>query len=203
MSVQLINMDCMDFMKDCADNSFDLAIVDPEYGIGVNSMNMGSRKTIRPDKRTWDNKPPSDEYFNELFRVSENQIIWGGNYFKQCWPTRCFIVWDKGETLYGRSFAECELAYTSFDKSARMFKKNPNQKDRIHVTQKPVALYKWLLHNYAKPGQSILDTHLGSGSSAIAAHYFGCDFTGIEIDKEYFDAAEARFKKATRQIALF
>ena len=193
----------MEYMATQPDKSFDLAIVDPPYGIGVNSMNMGSRTTVKPDAKKWDDKPPPDEYFVELKRVSKHQIIWGGNYFKQLWPTRCFIVWDKGESMYGRSFADGELAYTSFDKSAKIFKKNPMDLTRIHPTQKPVILYKWLLKNYAEPGQRIIDTHLGSGSSAIAAHYFGCDFVGCEIDKEYFDAMMKRFKRETAQIAMF
>ncbi len=200
--IELLNKDCKSVMARYPGNYFHLACVDPPYGIGVNSMNMGSRQTIRPDTRGWDNAVPSQAYFDELRRVSQNQIVWGGNYFDLP-PSRCFFVWDKGETMYGRSFAECEMAWTSFDKSARMIKISPVQLDRIHVTQKPVKLYEWLLGNYAKPGQRILDTHLGSGSSAIAAHYFGCDFVGCEIDKEYFDAAKARVDQETRQIAMF
>ena len=163
MGVEMLNVDCMTFMATLPDKAFDLAIVDPPYGIGVNSMNMGSRKTVKPDSRSWDDAPPPQEYFVELMRVSAEQIIWGGNYFPLR-PSRCFVIWDKGESMYGRDFAECELAWVSFDKSARIYKQNPNQIDRIHPTQKPVKLYKWILTNYAKPGQRILDTHLGSGS---------------------------------------
>jgi len=200
--IELLNIDCMEYMKDCKDNEFDLAIVDPPYGIGVNSMNMGSRKTVRPDKtKTWDDAVPTDRYFNELFRISSNQIIWGGNYFKlPC--SQYFAIWDKGETMYGRDFAECEYAWVNKG-GTRIHKQSPNQLDRFHPTQKPVKLYEWLLTNYSEPNQRILDTHLGSGSSAIAAHYFGCDFVGMEIDKDYYDAAKARFDNETAQKALF
>ena len=202
MTIELLNCDCMDLLRDAPDNHWDLAIVDPPYGIGVNSMNMGSRKTIRPDSRSWDDAVPPEKYFTELQRVSKEQIIWGGNYF-DIRPSRCFVIWDKGESMYGRDFAECEFAWVSFDKSARIYKQNPNQLDRIHPTQKPVKLYEWLLTNYAKPGQRILDTHLGSGSSAIAAHYFGVDFVGCELDKDYYDAAVKRFAQQTAQLAMF
>ena len=200
--IELLNIDCMEYMATLPDNAFDLAIVDPPYGIGVNSMNMGSRKTVKPDKRNWDDFVPDAGYFEELKRVSENQIIWGGNYFNLP-PTRCFLIWDKGEMMYNRSFADCEQAWTSFDKSARMYKKNPTDTSRIHPTQKPIKLYDWLLHNYAKPGQRVIDTHLGSGSSAIAAHYFGVDFVGCELDEDYFNAAKKRFELATAQMSLF
>ncbi len=199
----LIHADCMDVMRDMPDKAFDLAIVDPPYGINVNSMNMGSRQTIRPDKRKWDDKIPAPNYFYELSRVSLHYICWGGNYFPSIWPGRCFIIWDKGESMYGRSFAECELALTNFDKSARIFKFNPNDSSRIHPTQKPIALYSWLLTNYAKPGQTILDTHLGSGSSAIAANKLGFKFTGIELDEDYFNAACERIAQHHKQTSLF
>lgn len=200
--IELLHIDCMEYMASQPDNAFDLACVDPPYGIGINSMNMGSRQTVRPDSRKWDDSPPTQSYFDELKRVSLNQIIWGGNYFN-LFPTRCFFIWDKGEGIYNRSFAECEMAWSSFDKSARMVKINPIQLDRIHPTQKPVKLYEWLLTNYAKPGQRILDTHLGSASSAIAAHYFGVDFVGCELDKDYFEAAKKRFEQQTAQLAIF
>jgi site-specific DNA-methyltransferase (adenine-specific) len=202
MTIEILNCDCMEYMATLPDKAFNLAIVDPPYGIGVNAMNMGCRQTIKPDKRNWDNSVPTEEYFNELRRVSKEQIIWGGNYFNLP-PTRCFLIWDKGEMMYGRSFADCELAWTSFDKSARMYKKNPTDLSRIHPTQKPIKLYDWLLHNYAKPGQKILDTHLGSGSSAIAAHYFGVDFVGCELDDDYYNAAKKRFEQCTEQTTLF
>ena len=197
-------MDCLEYMAGCEDNAFDLAIVDPPYGIDVARMNMGSRQNVKPDKsKDWDEGVPDDRYFSELQRVSREQIIWGGNYFRQIWPTRGFIVWDKGESMYGRSFAECEQAWTSFDMSARIYKKSPMDNYRIHPTQKPVDLYHWCLKSYAEPGQRILDTHLGSGSSAIAAHYFGCDFVGTEIDPDYFQAAQERFDNETKQVAMF
>ena len=197
-ALELSCEDCMALMARYPDKHFDLAIVDPPYGIGVNSMNMGSRKTVRPDKRNWDDEIPSAEYFAELRRVSKNQIIWGGNYF-QLPPSRGWVVWDKGESMYGRSFAECELAWMSLDASARIFKLNPMQLDRFHPTQKPVELYAWLLTKYAKPGQRILDTHLGSGSHAIACHYFGAHLTACEIDADYFAAATARIQRETAQ----
>lgn len=134
--------------------------------------------------------------------MSENQIIWGGNYFDLP-PSRQFIIWDKGESMYGRSFSECEQAWGSFDQVARMIKINPNQPSRIHPCQKPVKLYEWLLANYAKPGQRIIDTHLGSGSSAIAAYYYGVDFVGCELDADYYNAAKARFEQSTSQVGMF
>ena len=196
--IELLNIDCMEYLKDCPDKAFDLAICDPPYGIGINGMNMGSRKTILRDKRTWDAEKPPQKYFDELRRVSLNQVIWGGNYFNLP-PGRCFLIWDKGESMYGRDFADCEQAWTSFDRSARMFKKSPVQLDRIHPTQKPVALYDWILRNYAKPGQRILDTHLGSMSSVIAAIAGGFSIVGCEIDSDYFIAGCNRVKKYLSQ----
>ena len=193
----------MDVMAKYPDNYFDLACVDPPYGINANQMQMGGRKTVAPNKKEWDSMPPDDAYFVELDRVSNNQIIWGGNYFKQIWPTRGFIVWDKVESMYGRSFAECEQAWTSMDMSARIYKQSPNDASRIHPTQKPVKLYEWLLKNYAKEGDRILDTHLGSGSSAIAAHYGGFDFVGCELDEDYYKAASERFDQETAQVDIF
>ena len=208
--IELLNCDCMEYMATVPDKYFDLSIVDPPYGIGAhkeiglgNSRN-GNRKASKWMGGDWDNEKPSDEYFNELFRISKNQIIWGGNYFDLP-PTRCFLIWDKVQRI---DMADCELAWTSFKTSARIYEfsrsnlqgfRNP---DRFHPCEKPVALYEWLLTNYAKKGQRILDTHLGSGSSAIAAHYFGVDFVGCELDKDYFDAAKARFDMATKQLAI-
>lgn len=203
--IELLHTDCMTYMATLPDKAFDLAIVDPPYGFGVN-MNMGRRagRAKKHEDKDWDAEMPTEAYFNELQRVSKNQIIWGANYFASVLgASKCFVVWDKGETMYGRDFAECELAWASFDQSARIFKKNPNQADRIHPTQKPVKLYRWLLHNYARTGQRILDTHLGSGSSAIAAHQMGFDFVGCEIDKDYYDAAVKRFNNAKMQQTLF
>ena len=199
--IELLNCDCMEYMATVPDKYFDLAIVDPPYGIGdkFKGGKTGKMNFNEIVNKDWD-KVPSDEYFNELQRVSKNQIIWGGNYFNLP-PTRCFIVWDKmiSEDF---SLAMAELAWTSFDKLAKIYKLQVPKNGKIHPTQKPVALYNWLLTNYAKKGQKILDTHLGSGSSAIAAHYFGVDFVGCELDKDYFEAAKARFDMATRQLAL-
>ena len=202
MAIKIYNMDCMEYMKGLDDNYFDLACVDPPYGIDVTKMNMGGRKTIEADKsKTWDKAVPGDDYFNELSRVSKNQVIWGGNYFNLP-PSQYFAIWDKGETMYGRDFAECEFAWVRSG-GTRIYKLNPNDKYRIHPTQKPVKLYQWLLKNYAKDGDRILDTHLGSGSSAIAAHYAGFDFVGCELDEDYFKAASKRIEIETSQIDMF
>jgi len=205
--IELLNIDCMEYMATLPDKAFDLAVVDPPYGIGVsNAKEIGykGRNVFTP--KTWDNETPKQVYFNELQRVSNEQIVWGGNYFT-IRPSRCYLIWDKGEGFKGRTYAEAEIAYTSFDANIRIFKRDPlargDYHGKIHPTQKPVALYTWILNNYAKPGQRILDTHLGSGSSAIAAHYFGCDFVGCEIDTDYFNAAKERFDRETRQVAMF
>jgi len=194
----------MEYMATCEDNAFDLAIVDPPYGI--ERFKKGSLRFDKVGKYNngieWDNKPDND-FFNELFRVSKYQMIWGANNFVLP-PTEYFIIWNKQQTV--DNFATCEYAWTNVKMPAKMFDYSihkHNHTNKIHPTQKPVALYKWLLKNYAEPGQKILDTHLGSGSSAIAAHYFGCDFVGCEVDKEYFDAMMKRFKRETSQIALF
>jgi site-specific DNA-methyltransferase (adenine-specific) len=201
-NIKLYNADCMEVMKTFNDNQFSLAIIDPPYGIGVNQMNMGGRSTVKPTKKDWDKEVPSKEYFKELFRVSKNQIIWGGNYFKLP-PSRCFVVWDKGEMMYGRSFAECEYAWVSMDKSARIYKLNPTQLDRFHPTQKPVQLYKWLLQNYAKEGDTILDTHFGSLSIGIACYDLKFDLTAIELDKDYYEQAKQRLINHQRQLTIF
>jgi len=206
---QFILGDCMEVMLSYPDNYFDLAIVDPPYGISIN-MNMGRRKgaeKVFVDKK-WDESPPDEEYFSELFRVSKNQIIWGGNYFPL--PlTKSWIFWDKDVPL-GVSFADGELAWTSFDKT--LVKANLpysgfhglDDGGKVHPTQKPIALYRWLFEAYASHTDKILDTFLGSGSSAIAAHYYGVEeFVGIEIDEEYFNLAQDRFVKRTRQLKLF
>lgn len=200
--IKIIHDDCMNVMARYPDNYFDLACVDPPYGISVTGMNMGGRKTVTPDKsKSWDNCVPDQAYFVELFRVSKNQIIWGGNYFDLP-SSQYFAIWDKGETMYGRDFAECEYAWIRKG-GTRIFKLGPNQLTRIHPTQKPVKLYQWLLSTYAKPGDRILDTHLGSGSSAIAAHYAGHDFVGIELDADYYSAAKERLDRETAQIGMF
>lgn len=200
------NMDCMEYMEQFPDNSFDLAIVDPPYGIDIN-VSMGRRKG---DKKSNyhkfygnDKSIPSKEYFYLLKRVSKNQIIWGGNYMTDYLrPSSCWLLWDKGfsEDL---TFAQFEMAWTSFDTSAKKYDKQPNHDKRIHPTQKPVALYKWLLKNYAKEGDIILDTHLGSGSSRIAAWDMGFDFYVTELDADYFAAQEKRFNNFKMQGKLF
>jgi site-specific DNA-methyltransferase (adenine-specific) len=194
------NADCMDIMKGYPDKYFDLAVVDPPYGIDRNGMNMGN-SVFNTDDKKWDKSIPKKEYFNELFRISKNHIIWGGNYFPLP-QSQYFLIWDKGETMYGRDFAECEYAWVKSG-GTRIFKKNPNQSDRIHPTQKPVKLYDWIFKNYAKPTDKILDTHLGSGSSRIAAYKSGLSFVCIELDKDYFDAQEKRFNTFKSQLRLF
>ena len=215
--IELLNCDCMEYMATVPDKYFDLAIVDPPYGLerfkraneettGVYAK-RGSWK--HNGEKNWNNEKPTDEYWEQLFRVSKNQIVWGANNFVLP-PTEYFCVWDKFQ--YMPNFASAEYAWVSMGlkKPAKVFrhsihKENADRKEKggkIHPTQKPVALYEWLLTNYAKKVQRILDTHLGSGSSAIAAHYFGVDFVGCELDKDYFDAAKARFDMATKQLAM-
>ena len=211
--IELLNCDCMDYMKTLEDKAFDLAIVDPPYGINVDRQRLGSgrqtEKWSRPTKYNYkhfdDSSSPDINYFIELKRVSKNQIIWGANYFSEMLtPSKGWIVWDKKVDIK-EHLSMCELAWTSFDKKCNKFEflwagfKKAVQEKRIHPTQKPVKLYDWLLANYAKEGDRILDTHLGSGSSAIAAHYGGFDFVGCELDKDYFEAAKKRFDEETRQ----
>ncbi len=198
--ITITNEDNMELMKRYPDNYFDLAIVDPPYGIDRNGMNMGN-SVFNKDNKKWDSEIPSEEYFEELFRVSKKQIVWGGNYFPLP-QSQYFAIWDKGETMYGRDFAECEYAWVSSG-GTRIYKKSPNQPERIHPTQKPVALYKWILDKYAKQGDKILDTHLGSGSIAIACHDYDFEFTACELDKEYYDKAIQRIKNHTNQQKLF
>jgi len=207
-NITLLNIDCMTYMKDCEDSAFDLAICDPPYGIGVNHS-MGRRRGQQASgyaPAVWDKEPPSPEYFDLLQRKAKKLIIWGANHFIDNFPfmcnSSCWVMWDKGFSE-DVTFAQFELAWTNFDTTCKKYDKSPNDKFRIHPTQKPVKLYEWLLTNYAEKGQRILDTHLGSASSAIAAHYFGCEFVGCEIDKDYFDAASERFNRETRQVALF
>lgn len=209
------NMDCMEAMQQMPDKCFDLAIVDPPYGIGEcgGKNHTRGKLAVSKDYKPFsgeDKEPPSIEYFQHLVRVSKNQIVFGANHFADRLPnpaSSCWIVWDKenGNT----DFADCELAWTSFKSAVRIFRYRwqgmlqGNMRDkeiRIHPTQKPVALYEWLLSRYAKPGDKILDTHLGSGSSRIAAYNLGFDFTGYEIDKDYFDAQEKRFEAHTAQL---
>ena len=203
--IKIIHGDCMEYMATLKDKAFELAIVDPPYGIKVNH-NMGRRSgDISSDykKVEWDDEPPTKEYFKELFRISQNQIVWGANHFMDLISRRspCWIVWDK-KFSNEVSFASCELAYTSFDSVTKRFEYSSSRKDGIHPTQKPVALYQWLLKNYAKQGDKILDTHLGSGSSAIACDIMGFDFVGIEIDEDYYKAALDRFNRHKQQLTL-
>ena len=198
----ITNEDNMELMARYPDGYFDLAIVDPPYGIDVTKMNMGSRKRAEEDKKkNWDTEAPTQDYFKELFRVSKNQIIWGGNYFElPC--SQYFCIWDKGETMYGRDFAEAEYAWVRKG-GTRIYKKNPNQLNRIHPTQKHVSLYEFCLMNYAKEGDKILDTHLGSGSIAIACHNLGYDLTACELDTDYYNAAMKRINEHKQQARLF
>jgi site-specific DNA-methyltransferase (adenine-specific) len=209
-------------MRAIADKWFDLAIVDPPYGINVTKMNMGDgidgyaptakklrnarpkeagkpkNGTINQPHYDWDSAPPSRGYFDELFRISKNQIIWGGNYFDLP-PTRCFVVWDKEQSFL--NFSACEYAWTSFDCSSKIFRGSnrgfmgKNEAPKIHPTQKPVGLYAFLLKTFARSGDRIFDSHLGSGSSRIAAYKLGFDFYATEIDEEYFYAQESRFRR--------
>jgi site-specific DNA-methyltransferase (adenine-specific) len=212
---EVYNIDCIEYMKQFPDKHFELAIVDPPYGIGEGSDKIKSRHHSQNKYKTfdWDKTPPSDEYFNQLIRVSKNQIIWGANHFISQIPfnSSCWVIWDKDTGTC--DFADAELAYTSFKTAVRIFKFTWNgfrqgydyasKEQRIHPTQKPVALYKWLLQNYAKDGDKILDTHLGSGSSRIAAYDMGFDFYATELDKDYFEASIKRFEQYKAQLKLF
>lgn len=223
---QVYNQDCLEGLKEFPDKFFDLAIVDVNYGLGEDGKSNHSRnkafgsksfgaknttkKIIQATKYTpknWDKEPPSIEYFFELQRVSRNQIVWGANHFIDRFAknSSCWVVWDKDNS---GDFADCELAWTSFDTAVRKFKwrwngmlqeNMANKEERIHPTQKPIALYKWLLENYAKTGDKILDTHLGSQSSRIAAYKLGFDFWGWEIDREYYEEGCKRFEKAIHE----
>tara|TARA_B100001093_G_scaffold18458_1_gene16781 strand:- start:56 stop:700 length:645 start_codon:yes stop_codon:yes gene_type:complete len=208
--------DNMELMARYEDNYFDLAIVDVPYGIDVTNQSQGKgggvAKKIEYKKTDWDKVAPNKEYFKELFRVSKNRIIWGANHFISRIPydSSCWIVWDKDNG--GSDFADCELAWTNFKTSVRkikwkwsgMLQQNmKNKEQRIHPTQKPVKLYEWILMKYAKEGDKILDTHLGSGSIAIACHNLGFDLTACELDKDYYDAAIERINKHKAQKRLF
>jgi site-specific DNA-methyltransferase (adenine-specific) len=220
---QVFNRDCLEAMREFPDKYFELAIVDPPYGIGFDGHSQingksGKSKNFKSKtlyaKKEWDSKRPSNEYFNELIRVSEHQIIWGGNYFTDLLSvTNGWIYWDKKVTPEeNTTFSDGELAWTSISKPLKKFTygwtgfsllNNPDYNGKIHPTQKPVALYKWLLKNYANVGDKILDTHLGSGSSRIAAFDMGFEFYGYELDKEYFDASCKRFEQHKAQLTLF
>jgi site-specific DNA-methyltransferase (adenine-specific) len=204
--IELINGDCMDYMRGLPDKCFDLAIVDPPYGLGDKLTNGGTWSIKWQDKgSSWDEKPKK-EYWEHLFRVSNNWIVFGGNYFLEFLPNcRNFIAWHKPYMDGMHSMSNVELALTSFDRNAKIISinKDKGKEDRIHICQKPIKLYEWLLINYAEKGQKILDTHLGSGSSAIAADILGFDFVGIELDKDYFEAAKLRLDNHQRQLKLF
>lgn len=190
------------------DKYFDLAIVDPPYGIDLANMNMGIGKSPKASKaknrkwipKDWDKSTPCKDYFKNLFRVSKNQIIWGGNYFDLP-PCHGFIIWDK-DIPAGLSFSDFEYAWTSFQRAARRAKYSAylDKSGKFHPTQKPVKLYRWLLENYAKPGDLILDTHVGSASSLIACEQMGFDYIGFEIDEDYYNAAKNRMAKGIQQI---
>jgi len=213
---ETFNIDCMEALREAPDNHWDLAVCDPPYGISKPAFRQDNTTTKATALRDYhiavfEQSVPEQSYFDELRRVSKNQIIWGGNYFiDHLTSTRSMIVWDK-ETKDAQ-WADAELAWTSFTNSVRIFKfawngmiqgDMKNKESRIHPTQKPAALYKWLLQNYAKPGDRILDTHLGSGSSRIAAYDLGFDFTGYELDTDYFNAQEERFQRHIAQGTLF
>jgi len=213
MSLTITNEDNMLLMARYPDNYFDLAIVDPPYGIGADkAQNAGGEKWgYKEYKKTdWDNSIPSAEYFKELFRVSKNQIVWGGNYMTEfLHPSMGWIIWDKGQR--GFSLADGEMAWTSFNKAMRIFefsragciKSNNTMIEKFHPTAKPFELYKYCLEKYAKQGDKILDTHLGSGSIAIACHDYGFELTACELDKEYFDKAMQRINNHVAQQKLF
>ena len=198
---EVYNEDCIDVMKRYKDNYFDIAIVDPPYGIDINSS--GTHFKEKYEIKDWDKATPTDEYFLELKRVSKNQIIWGGNYFlDRLGNCKCFIIWDK-KIAEDMSFAMCEMAWSSFKNGAKIYNKTATQLNRIHPTQKPIGLYDWLIDRYAEKGQIILDTHLGSGSSRISANKAGLSFVGCEIDKDYFKAQNKRYADFISQTRLF
>ena len=201
--ISIYHADCMDIMREYPNDYFDLAVVDPDFGLDSKISQGG---TWASKYKGFDGKlggKPTKEYFDELFRVSKNQIVWGGNYFIDLlYPTRCFLIWDKKARM--RTLADCEMAWTSFDKNAKIFThvRNTSEK-RIHICQKPIALYEWIYANYASSEAKILDTHLGSGSSAIAAHKANIEFVGIELNEVYFNETIKRIKNHILQQSLF
>lgn len=200
---EVYNMNAMDYMRSLPDKHFDLCIADPDFGLNEKISKGG---TWAAKYKGFDGAlggKPTKEMFDEMMRVSKNQIIWGGNYFiDMIYPTRCFLIWDKKARL--RTLADCEMAWTSFDKNAKIFThvRNTGEK-RVHICQKPIALYEWILDNYANVGDKIFDPFLGSGSSRIAAYRKGFDFYGCELNKTYFEDAEKRFKRAICEQELF
>ena len=223
MMIKLHNADCLDAMRLMEDDSFELAIVDPPYGIGFDGNTTIKGKSGKGstfsnhqhhEKKNWDSKRPPLDYFIELQRVSKHQIIWGGNYFSDFLPaSRGWLYWDKKiMNANNKNFSDGELAWTNFNKRLIKFTydwigfgyiNNPAKERKIHPTQKPVALYTWLLEKYAKQGDRILDTHLGSGSIAIACHNLGYDLTGYELDKDYYQAACKRLENHQKQLRMF
>ena len=207
--IHLYNGDCMDLLRQTPDKYYDLAIVDPPYGYGDAKTDILNFRQ-KEQHREW-NIAPKQEYFDELFRISKNQIVWGGNYFSYLWNFggRCFIYWHKGNPV--PNFADGELAWTSFNKVARQFdyryygglEGKTSASNKIHPTQKPVALYKWLLQNYAKEGDTILDTHFGSLSIGIACHDMGFELTAIELDEDYYEAGKKRLIEHQKQLKIF
>jgi site-specific DNA-methyltransferase (adenine-specific) len=203
---QAYNIDCMEAMAQMPDKAFDLAIVDPPYGINIGNglgISKGKKHKFKRDKK-WEFMAPDESYFNELYRISKNQIIWGANHYKLP-VSKGWIFWDKCVPI-GVTFSDGELAWTNFDIALRKVTIAHSgftaSEDKIHPTQKPIKLYEWLLKNYAKDGWRILDTHLGSGSSRIAADKMGFDFVGYELDTEYFEAQEKRFAQYKSQLTL-
>ena len=211
--ITITNEDCMELLKRTPDKFYELAICDPPYGIGADKAqnNGGEKFGYKKYKDSdWDGSIPTSEYFKELFRVSKNQIVWGGNYMTEFLPPSMgWIIWDKGQR--GFSLADGEMAWTSFNKAMRIFefsragciKSNNTMIEKFHPTAKPYELYKYCLDKYAKQGDKILDTHLGSGSIAIACHDYGYELTACELDKEYYDKAIQRIKNHVAQLKLF
>lgn len=205
-NIQLLNCDCLQYMASLPDKHFDLAICDPDFGLD-DKIALGGTWAAKYKKGDGNlGGKPTQEYFEQLFRVSKNQIIWGGNYFELP-PTRCFIIWDKVAQM--DTLADCEMAWTSFDRNAKIFRHVRNTSEtRIHICQKPIKLYRWLLKNYANEGDKIFDSHGGSFSSAIAVHEMNkhhnmnLSYVGFEIDTDYFEAGKLRYDLATRQTAL-
>jgi site-specific DNA-methyltransferase (adenine-specific) len=202
----VFNDDCMNVMARYPENYFDLAVVDPPYGLGDEKLTQGGTWASKYKKgdASWDIKP-TPEYWQQLFMVSKNQVVWGANYFmNELPPSRAFIIWDKIAHL--PTMADCEFAWVSIDSNAKICKvlrATQSDETRLHICQKPVKLYEWIFQKYAKEGNLILDTHLGSGSSRIAAHKAGLSFVGCELDNEYFIAQEKRFKEFTSQLTMF
>ena len=210
--MEITNEDNMKLMARYPDGYFDLAIIDPPYGILNKTSRGGDHKFNMDEYKKWD-KRPDQKFFNELFRVSKNQIIWGGNYIGELWTrqewNKCFLIWDKEQPEKLNNFSMAELAWTSFDKPSKIFhfgvlkaRRARNNEDKIHPTQKPVELYEWILRLFAEKGDKILDTHLGSGSIAIACHNAGFDLTACEIDKNYYKKALKYIKEHTQQQKL-